>query len=227
MKCGWLKYWVQRRTVSGENGSSYEEVVFNETQYDYFKFRELKARKNGWDDGRIGNLLDVVPEEKAKSFCERERYYMVCEDVETWVDFLGERFLARLFRKSTHFFQGGNSWGVELMYLLSDYFDVEFTSSGRYGNNKGLLKAYETGGRNLYCYDPLSLSGHKDRLVAEGGACPAGRGRASEISACLLCPYQQPSLKLQNGVFYVQCRVPEFPGWPEKPLTDDLDFFKG
>lgn len=230
-----LMYWIQRRTVTEDNGQSYEEVVFNETPFDYFKAKKLQQKiaeenyrrfreekqpvktqasdkdsdavklfdsvkvtldelaKDAGDSYYIrlmhescpiNSLTELLSNDVLSKIPESQRYAYATEDRTVWVDFLGVRFLARLFRRSTHFFYGGNSYGVELSYLLSDYFGVDFFKFEPYYNPKlHVLKAFETGPRSAYYYEPFSISNDAHKL---------------------------------NG------RIPAFPGWPEKPLTQEL-----
>ena len=130
---------------------------------------------------------------------DRWAYISGAEDRSVDVTILGESFSARVIRPQMWWFYSRQlSYGVELSFLLSEYFGIKIFKRDRYNNNdiKDLRVVYKTSPHIEYCYCWKELEkAEVERTVLGKEQCPLNltemddKWRNYWNESCFLCPF--------------------------------------
>ena len=138
-----MDYIVQRRSHEGNPPDTpYEELIFNETPFNYFEVeRQRESAPRKFLDSIFGPESGPILRENVNA----ENYYPnSVEDHYVWANFRGKTFQIRLFRRQELSFHGQKSWGREISILMADYFNEAFLKKDyRVKEDSPLMRCYD------------------------------------------------------------------------------------
>lgn len=156
-------------------------------------------------------------------------YITNAEDKEIQITLLNESFYARIIRPYGSWFNGQQSYGVEIAELLSEFFDINIfkTEFYNYRENKNYRIAFETSSRNTYVYDISKFKkSEKETIISDRKKeCPIRPTEqektrfdifTTEYSHCILCPFMKELFNKDDKIQTI-CLHPKI-NWEENTL---------
>jgi hypothetical protein len=165
--------------------------------------------------------LELVEEVDKK----RGAYITNAEDREVHVTLLNESFYARIIRPYGSWFNGQQSFGVEIAELLSEFFDINiFKTDFYFHKNENYRIAFETFSRNTYIYDVSKFKkSEKETIISdikkECPTWPTEQEKARfdifpvEYLYCEQCPFMKERF-IKDGKIQTICLLPKI-NWQE------------
>ena len=168
--------------------------------------------------------LELVEEVDKKS----GSYITNAEDREVHATLLNESFYARIIRPYGSWFNGQQSFGVEIADLLSEFFDINIFKTDSYFDKNGNYRiAFETSSRNTYVYNVNRIKKtEKETIISDvKKECPIWPTKKEEARfntcttehlCCERCPFMKEILNKDDKIQIV-CQHPKI-NWQENTL---------
>lgn len=168
--------------------------------------------------------LELVEEVDKK----RGSYITNAEDREVYITLFNESFHARIIRPYGNWFNGQQSFGVEIAELLSEFFDINiFKTDSYYHKNENYRIAFKTSSRNTYVYNVNRIKkSEKETIISDvNKECPIWPTEEEEARfntctikyiCCERCPFMKEFFN-NDGKIQTICLHPKI-NWQENTL---------
>ena len=193
------------------------------TEYGGYKCYK-RVRKNS-----LGNkytellFLDKdIPLKLIKESDKRNRYHSNIKDKYGWpvedrsvdIKLLNEVFVARIIRPYNSWFNGQQSYGIEIAILLSEYFNIKIYKRKYYEDKEGMKVMFRTFPANEYLYDirKIKRSDEATKIPLED-ICPYSHPERNyyhldDPYECYRCPFWRGNIK-ESEKDYKLCYMPK------------------